>query len=353
MRRYLGGDVHSTTCSFAQLSADGKRLRQDVIETNGKALVDYIRSVPGEVHLCIEEGELSQWLYELLSPEIAEMTVIRPGPKRGNKNDRLDALGLAVQSWKRELDRAVYKTARSPFRALREYARVYGMVRQDLVRTKNRLKHFYRSRGLATLGEAVFDPKHRSRVLSRLPQWHRGALGPLYAELDHLEALRAEAEREMVRESHRHPIARILETAPGFGGVRVAELLPIVITPHRFRTARQFWSYIGLGIVTRPSNDWVPRREGGFVRGPVIQTRGLTSAYNRHLKGIFKGAATTVIQHTKDEPLREDYARLLESGTKPNLAKLTIARKIAAIVLGMWKREERYQPEVYRRSRAA
>ena len=89
------------------------------------------------------------------------------------------------------------------------------------------------------------------------------------------------------------------------------------------------------------------------MQGPVIQTRGLTSEYNRRLKGIFKGAATTVIQHTKDEPLREDYARLLANGTKPNLAKLTIARKIAAIVLVMWKREERYQPEVSRRSGAA
>jgi hypothetical protein len=35
------------------------------------------------------------------------------------------------------------------------------MVRQDLVRTKNRLKHFYRSRGLGRLGEAVFDPPSR------------------------------------------------------------------------------------------------------------------------------------------------------------------------------------------------
>ena len=51
MRRYLGGDVHSTTCTFAQLSASGKRLRQDVVETNGQALVEYVRSESGEVHL--------------------------------------------------------------------------------------------------------------------------------------------------------------------------------------------------------------------------------------------------------------------------------------------------------------
>ena len=33
----------------------------------------------------------------------------------------------------------------------------------------------------------------------------------------------------------------------------------------------------------------------------------------------------------------------IEAGTKPNLAKLTIARKIAAIVLAIWKTETEYQ----------
>jgi hypothetical protein len=44
-----------------------------------------------------------------------------------------------------------------------------------------------------------------------------------------------------------------------------------------------------------------------------------------------------------------DYRRMLDSGIKPNLAKLTLARKIAATVLRMWKDEEEYQPEEYRR----
>jgi len=42
--------------------------------------------------------------------------------------------------------------------------------------------------------------------------------------------------------------------------------------------------------------------------------------------------------------LSKDYDRLLSNGTKPNLAKLTVARKIAAIVLAMWKAEEQYKP---------
>jgi transposase len=55
------------------------------------------------------------------------------------------------------------------------------------------------------------------------------------------------AERAMLEEAGRHRISRILDTAPGMGPIRVAQLLPIVITPHRFRTKRQFWAYCGSG----------------------------------------------------------------------------------------------------------
>ena len=69
------------------------------------------------------------------------------------------------------------------------------------------------------------------------------------------------------------------------------------------------------------------------------------------MKDIFKGAATTVVTLALEDPIYRDYQRLLEAGTKPNLAKVTLARKIAATVLAMWKKEERYTPEKVRASR--
>ena len=67
------------------------------------------------------------------------------------------------------------------------------------------------------------------------------------------------------------------------------------------------------------------------------------------MKDVFKGAATTVITQQNKDPIYADYQRMLDSGIKPNLAKLTLARKIGATVLRMWKDEEAYQPEKYRR----
>jgi transposase len=94
----------------------------------------------------------------------------------------------------------------------------------------------------------------------------------------------------------------------------------------------------------RSSSDWVRDKSGSWQRAKVQQTRGLNLSHNHQLKAIFKGAATTILMQWRDDPLYRDYQRLLDGGTKPNLAKVTVARKVAAIVLSMWKAEEVYDP---------
>ena len=60
---------------------------------------------------------------------------------------------------------------------------------------------------------------------------------------------------------------------------------------------------------------------------------------------MFKGAATTVIGRAEDGPLYRHYLSLLDGGTKPNLAKLTIARQIVSIMLALWRTGETYEPK--------
>jgi hypothetical protein len=66
-----------------------------------------------------------------------------------------------------------------------------------------------------------------------------------------------------------------------------------------------------------------------------ISIRGLNRNCNHDLKNLFKGAA---IVASKPGPLQELYAALLTKGIKPEMARLTLARKIATIVLMVWKR---------------
>lgn len=342
MERYLGLDVHRDSTTVVVLSATGKRVRRDVVETNGQVLVGLLKSLAGRLHICLEEGEWSQWLVEILSPHAAQVVVYRPLWEPGAKNDRIDAHDLAERLRTGKVGCPVYKAPRS-WTKLRESVRVYTKLTQDVVRTKQRLKGLFRRRGLVSPSAEIYNPSRRNNWMEQLPAGLRPSAELLGLELDCLEQLRSEAERMMLIEARSFKITQVLKTAPGIGEKRAAQLLAVVVTPHRFRTKRQFWSYCGFAVVTRSSSDWV-QKGTGWQRQPIIQTRGLNRSFNRSLKALFKGAATTVLKHSTSHPLREKYERLLATGTKPNLAKLTIARTIAAIVLAMWKTETKYKP---------
>jgi transposase len=347
MDKFIGLDDHGASCTFGVVGPSGRKLRHDVVETNGAALVDYLCRIAGRKHLCLEEGARSAWLYEILSPHVEEVVVAGISKSRGQKSDAVDAFRRAEELRTGSIKTSVFK-APGEFGRLRQVARVHGMLVGDVVRVKSRLKAQYRARGVATPGKGIYGTREREAWLGKLPAGHRWATEKLHEECEVLHEFRKAAEEELVRESRRHPIARVLTTAPGMGPIRVAQLLPIVVTPHRFRTRQQFWAYCGLGIVMRSSSDWVRTESGGWVRGQVQQTRGLNWNHNARLKGIFKGAAMTIVTMLPDDPLHDHYLRLTTAGTKPNLARLTIARRVAAIVLRMWKDGKEYEPQKLR-----
>jgi transposase len=348
MEKYIGLDVHAASTTFAVIGESGRRLSSHVVETNGQALVEQLKAIAGKKHVCLEEGTQSAWLYEILSPHAESIVVAMVSESRGQKNDERDAFALAELLRTGGLTRTVFKET-GEYRELGELGRAHTMVVQDVVRVQNRIKARFRSRGVGVSGKSVYSEKGREEYLAKLPDATRGATRTLYAQYDAVEEIRRQAEKELVREARRHPIYRVLSSCPGLGPIRVAQLIPIVVSPMRFRTKRQFWSYCGLGIVMRSSSDWVQSKKGTWERAEVRKTRGLNQNHNHTLKNIFKGAATTVISQLEGEPLNQDYQRLLTSGTKPNLAKLTIARKIAAIALSMWKSKETYDPTKHRK----
>jgi len=350
MKRYIGLDVHAASTTFGVISEAGKQIGSHVVETNGQALVEQLKTIPGKRHVVLEEGTQSAWLYEILTPHAEEVVVAVVSESRGQKDDKRDAFGLAELLRTGAIKRKVFKEV-GAFQTLRELARTHAMVVQDSVRVQNRIKALYRSRGIAVTGKSVYSEKGREEFLKNLPDATRVAARTLYAQYDAVEEIRQQVEKDLVKEAHKHPISRVLETCPGLGPIRVGQMMPIVVSPGRFRTKRQFWSYCGLGIVMRSSSDWVRTEDGGWNRANVQKTRGLNLTHNHTLKNIFKGAALTVVTQLKTEPLHQDYERLIAAGTKPNLAKLTIARKIAAIALSMWKGKERYDPTKHRKQK--
>lgn len=357
MVRYVGLDVHASTCTFVVLGPSGRKLRSTVVETSGPALIQFLKEIPGECHLCFEEGVQSDWLFEILSPHATDVVVAGLGVRKAlrhnaNKSDALDAQRLAEALRVGSLEQKVFKET-GAFGPLRELVRVHTKIVQDHVRLKNRVKTLYRARGL-TLPRAhrIFALEDRETWIEALPRQVRIGASILFETHDALTHARRRAERALIEEAHKHPIIEKLRTCPGIGEIRAAQIAAIVVSPHRFRTKRQLWAYAGLAIITRSSADWTRGARGQWERSRRPMPRGLTRNFNRILKSVFKGAATTALGGGNEGPLVEHYSAMLEGGTKPNLAKLTIARQIAAIVLRLWKNEEAYDPSKIRKKQS-
>jgi transposase len=344
--KYVGLDVHQATISAAVLDAEGKLVMQLVLATRAGAILDFLQGLRGTVHLTFEEGTHSAWLYDLLVRRVTRVVVCDPRKnallKSGNKSDTVDARKLA-ELLRAGLVRPVYHGEKSMM-GIQQLSRSYAALTEDTTRVMARLKAVYRGRAIACAGKKLYGQKYRGEWLAQLgePGLRRRA-ELLYQQLDALQPLRRQARQELIVESRKHEAVERLRTIPFLGPIRAALLIGKVQTPHRFRTKRQFWAYCGLALETRSSADY--RFDNGqLVRNnkPVF-VRGLNFNHSHELKNLFKGAATTA--SAREGPLRIFYQGLLDKGMLPAMARLTLARKIAAITLTIWKKGEAFNAE--------
>jgi len=229
-------------------------------------------------------------------------------------------------------------------RTLKELARSYLTVTRDLTRVMSRLKAIYRGWAIPCAGEQVYAPHYRAEWLAKISEAGVRRRAELYyVQFDTLAALRQGVRRELLAESRKHPATRLLRQIPSIGPIRAALLVALIQTPNRFRTKRQLWAYCGLALRTYISGEY------RFVSGrlkrskKVLAVRGLNLNHNHDLKNIFKGAATRAAATAG--PLQDFYEARVAKGVKPHLARLTLARKIAAITLLVWKKGERFDAE--------
>ena len=344
--KYIGLDVHQTTTSIVVLDAAGRQLSSTVVQTHAQELLAFVQAQRGTLHVTFEEGTYAAWLYDLLAPQVARLVVCDPRHnallQAGCKNDPIDAHKLAELLRLNAL-RPVYHGQQS-LRSLKELSRSYLSLVQDSTRVMNRIKALYRSRGIACGGKEVYSPHHRASWVGRLPEAGvhlRAQL--LYQELDTLRQLRRQAKRALLAESRKQAASRSLRSVPGLGTVRTALLLALVQTPFRFRSKRFFWAYLGLGLVTRVSAEFCLVNGQLQRSGKTPAIRGLNPNHQRQLKEIFKSAASTAVQ--RPGPWRQFYQQRVALGRKPALVRLTVARKLAALTLSLWKKGGRYDVE--------
>jgi len=292
----------------------------------------------------MEEGNQSDWLFEVLSPHATNTLVVQPeGTKRRQKSDRADAERLARLARRGEPGSLIYK-APNRLTGLRHATKAYATAQKDLIRCRARLKLMMQSRGLHAPTVELLDPAKRTRWVEQLPEGMRERAKILGLMVDGMHEANTEARKLLLAESRPVKAIRWVKSVPGFGPIRAAQVVSTIISPHRFRTKRQLWAYSRLAVLARSSNDWIPNGRGGFERRQHELVLGLNRNGSGVLKQAFVGAAQQIITHMADHPLHDGYARRIQGGMKPSSARLTLARKLAAITLAVWKKEELYEP---------
>jgi transposase len=344
--KYIGLDVHQATISAAVLDSAGKLLMESIVETKAATILQFVHGLRGSVRVTLEEGTCAAWLHDLLKPHVTEVLVCDPRKnallKAGNKNDRIDARKLA-DLLRTGLLSPVYH-GDNGIRTLKELARSYLALNRDVTRVMNRLKAIYRGWAIPCTGQRVYAPRHRSEWLGKITETAvRRRAEIYYQQLDALRSLREQARRDLLAEGRKHSAMKLLRQIPSIGPIRAVLLIALMQTPHRFRTKRQLWAYSGLALKTSTSGEY------RFVEGQLkrskkfLAIRGLNANHNHDLKNIFKGAATRAA--AVPGPFRDFYTALVARGMKPTMARLTLARKIAAITLIVWKKGVRFDAE--------
>jgi transposase len=141
------------------------------------------------------------------------------------------------------------------------------------------------------------------------------------------EALLAELrkiEKTLLGAARKDPVTRMLMTAPGVGTIVALTFRSAVDDPDRFLSAKSIGPWLGL----------TPRR---YQSGQIDRTGHITKAGDASTRTVLYEAATTLLSpKTRWSSLKAWGVRLAaRNGIKK--ARVAVARKLAVILLGMWR----------------
>lgn len=336
MRHFIGIDVASEVSSILVMNRSGKVVMNTRVSTSERNLLELVRSVKGPKQVVFEECGQAAWLYAVLEPISDDVFVCNPKKNRdlsGHcKDDDRDALNLAERARLGALSR-VWHGGKS-LQALRERLRDYQVLTSDSTALKNRIKAVFRNRGIS-IGDKAYNKSSRLESVRRLPnEALRNRVQHLGNVLDVVTEQRLDARLELVKTAKKNEAFSCLVSIPRIGDILASTILAEVGTPHRFRTRNQFWSYVGLAITTFETGQYFTDERGLVKRkDKKSKTRGLVRQYNRSLKFAFKHISMDLSRNE----WKEEFQRLERAGVPVANARLTLARKAAAIALRLMK----------------
>lgn len=337
-------DIASEVSSVFAARESGKMIFSGNIETTALAIKEVITRVPKPRCVVFEECAQASWLWSVTEPLCDDVIVCDPRQNRDlsgyKKSDKVDAEKLCERARLGALKRVWH--GGDYIQSLRQAVFLYEELTRQSTRLKNQIKSVYRARGIRA-NKTVFEKSSRLEMNKQLPEGAtQERVLSLESVFDTITTERDKALKNMVSLARQHNRYKALRSIDGIGPIFTSYIIAIVGDPSRFRTRRQFWAYVGLAVRTEETGQFTVTASGRIARKDrAPMTRGLAKSYNRTLKYVFKQVAIS-LSRTR---WSGHYATLVERSRNANNAQLTIARKIAAVTLCVFKTGDMYNVE--------
>ena len=343
-RLWVGLDLGQRVSNICIVDAAGAELRQLECDTSLASLEEALAPYPRELieTVAVEAGNDVHIVRKLRKAGYpVAIFEARKASKflglRRNKTDASDARGLA------DLGRIGFNAVSQVHLKSPECEQDRGLLvmRNRLVTMRVAAENVLRSR-LALHGRRmrpVYGPGAlRRRVASELAalQAEDGVdltndLDPLIDVCESIRAYVKALDREIEKRVKANEVCRLLTGVPGVGPICALSFYSAIETPERFARPGDAAAYLGL----------TPRR---YQSGNTSRTRGITKTGSKLTRSHLVTAAMVFGNSAPDCPLKRWYDSLRDRAG-PMRARVALARKLAVVMLVMWKTRTPYDPD--------
>ena len=256
---------------------------------------------------------------------------VKPYVKRG-KTDAADAEAIceAVQrptmrfvAIKSPEQQSVLFLHRTRDLMIRQRTQVVNMIRAQLAEFGITL-----AKGIQHILKIV--PQLIDGKVPDVPELAIKILSTLATQVEDLQVLICDLDKELKVWFQGSKIARRLETIPGIGLITATALAATVADPHQFTSGRQFSAWIGL---TPKSNS-----SGGKERLGHISKMG-----DQYLRRLLVNGMTSQLRWIRSHPGSHRWAANLLAKKPPKLVAIAMANKAARIAWAVMTRDEIYR----------
>ena len=341
-RIWVGIDVGVETASLCVIDGSGEILQQATCASAARAVhreIHWIRRYR-HAHVGLEAGggtSLARGLRSL--GYCVELYETRQLSKfltvRRNKTDADDARGIAEAG--RLAGSLISRVYLKSLECQALQSRL--VIRRHLIRERVAAVSLL-CRQVELYGGRVAGPtavKLRAKVEAEIRKLFNRSPNPIVSDLlsllgqcERLAGQQQVIDREVERLALAHEVSRRLMEVPGVGPVCALTFAATVGDPNRFGRSSDIGSYFGL----------TPRlRQSGLkVRPAHISRMG-----NKAMRALLVRSALIFMKAKRADPAVRDWALAIERRSGRGTARVALARKLAVIMLAMWKRDEHYR----------